>query len=99
MGFILNFCLIKYICSIGIVRIDGGETVENVEMDAKSRKAMHLINIIKQKYRELTLTARDAGEFLGRWEEINWENGEEDLVEWSERNGTVCIDWMSSMKD
>ena len=31
--------------------------------------------------------ARDAGEFLGRWTKINWENGEQDLVEWSEIKG------------
>ena len=47
MGFILNFCLISILCLVGIMRIDGGEKVGNVEMGAKSRKAMHLIKLIK----------------------------------------------------
>ena len=29
----------------GIMRIDGGEKVENVEMNAISRKAMHIIEL------------------------------------------------------
>ena len=42
--------------------------------------------LIKQ-CRELALTPQDAGEFLRRRVEINYENGEEDLVEWIERKG------------
>ena len=33
------------------------------------------------------LTSRDAGKFLGRRAVTMWENGEEDLSEWSERRG------------
>ena len=51
-----------------------------MEMDAKSKKAMHSIKLIKQ-YKELALTARDAGKFLGRRAVTMWENGEEDLSE------------------
>ena len=57
-----------------------------MEMDAKSKKPMQFIELIKQ-YKELTLTARDAGKFLGRRAVVLWENGEEDLSEWSERRG------------
>ena len=46
-------------------------------------RAMRLIELIRQ-YRELALTARDAGEFLGRRAEVSWEQEEEDLVEWNE---------------
>ena len=65
LGFIPNFSLLSILCSVVIMRKDGGEKVENVEMDAKSRKAMCLLELIKQ-YTKLALTARDAGEFLGR---------------------------------
>ena len=44
------------------------------------KKAMHSIKLIKQ-YKELALTARDAGKFLGRRAVTMWENGEEDLSE------------------
>ena len=47
---------------------------------------MHFIKLIKQ-YKELALTARDAGKFLGRRAVTMWESGEEDLSEWSERRG------------
>ena len=46
MGFIPNFCIIKIVCSVGIMRIDGGETVGNMKMDAKSRKAMYFTCLI-----------------------------------------------------
>ena len=76
----------KYSMSTGIIRIDGGEKIWNLEMDANSRKAIQIIELMKQ-YRELALTARDAGKFLGRRAEISWETGNENLVEWSERKG------------
>ena len=47
---------------------------------------MHFIELIKQ-YKELKLTARDAGKFLGRRAVTMWENGEEDLSERSEQRG------------
>ena len=43
------------------MRIDAGEAIGNMQMDANSRKAMHFISLIKQ-YEELALTARDASE-------------------------------------
>ena len=49
---------------------------------------MHFISLIKQ-YQEIALTARDAGEFLGRRAKVTWENGEGELSEWSERKGNV----------
>ena len=57
-----------------------------MEMNAKQKKTMHFIKLIKQ-YKELALTARDARKFLGRRAVTMWENGEEDLSEWSERRG------------
>ena len=57
-----------------------------MQMDAKSKKAMHFIKSIKQ-YKELALTARDAGKFLGRRAMTMWESGEEDLNERSEQRG------------
>ena len=47
MGCIPKFCTVSILYSIGIMRIDGGEKVGNMEMDAKSRKAMHLIELFK----------------------------------------------------
>ena len=47
---------------------------------------MHFIKLIKQ-YKELALTTRDAGKFLGRRAVTMWENGEEDLSERSEQRG------------
>ena len=41
---------------------------------------------IKQ-YKELAPTARDASKYLARTAVTTWENGEEDLSEWSERKG------------
>ena len=57
-------------------------------MDANSKKAMHIISLIKQ-YQELAVTARDANEFLGRRAEIIFGHGEEDLSERSERKWGV----------
>ena len=54
-----------------------------MQMDANSKKPMHFISLIKQ-YQELTVTARDADEFLGRRAEIFWGHGEGDLSEQSE---------------
>ena len=56
------------------MRIDGGEKVGNLEMDANARKAMQILELIKQ-YSELASTARDADQFLGRWEEVSWSMG------------------------
>ena len=69
MGFIPEFCLIKTLCSMSISRIDGEWAIGNVEMDAKSKKAVHFINLNKQ-YKELALMAWDAGGFVGRRVEI-----------------------------
>ena len=57
-----------------------------MELDAKSSKAMHPINLFK-KCEELASTARSAGKFLGRRAATTWELGEEELREWSERKG------------
>ena len=84
MRFIPEFCLIKTLCSVDIWRIGDEEAIGYVEMDVKSKKAILLIKLIKQ-YKELALTARDAGKFLGRRAVTTWDNGEEDLSEWSER--------------
>ena len=65
MGFIPEFCLIKILCSVGIRRVRDEEAIGYMEMDVKSKKAMHFIKLIKQ-YKELALTARDASKFLGR---------------------------------
>ena len=82
MGFIPEFCLIKTPCSVGVWRIEDEEAFGYVKMDAKSRKAMHFIELSKQ-YKELAPTARDAGKFLGRGAVTMWEHGEEDLGGWS----------------
>ena len=86
MGFIPEFCLVKILCSVGIWTVRDEEAIGYMEMDAKLKKAMHFIKLIKQ-YKELALTTRDAGKFLGRRAVTIWENGEEDLSEWSERRG------------
>ena len=86
MGFIPEFCLIKSLCSLSIWRVRDEEAIGYIEMDAKSKKAMHFIELIKQ-CKELALTARDAGKFLGRRAVTMWENGEEDLSERSEQRG------------
>ena len=59
-----------------------------MQIDANSKKAMHLINLIKQ-YQELTLTVRDVGEFLGRRVKVTLEHGKRELRDWSEREGDV----------
>ena len=65
MEFIHKLCLIKTLCSVGNWRIDDEEVIGNVQMDAKSKKAMHFISLLKQ-YEELALTAHHAGSLLGR---------------------------------
>ena len=57
-----------------------------MEMSAKTKKAMVLINLIKD-YRELALTARDCGEFFGNMMGIDWELGDGDRSEWDQRKG------------
>ena len=61
-----------------------------MELDAKSKKAMHLINLIKQ-CKELASIARDAGKFLGSRAATTWEHGQEDPSEWSERKRGCSI--------
>ena len=56
---------------------------------------MHFVKFIKQ-YKELALTARDVGKFLGRRAMTIWENGEEDLSEWSERRGDALYQLVDS---
>ena len=50
--FIPEFCLIKILCSVGIRRVGDEKTIGYIEMDAESKKAMHLTKLIKQ-YKEL----------------------------------------------
>ena len=83
MGFTPLFCLIKVLCSVGNWRVGDVEAKGYVELNSKSKKAMQFIKLIKQ-YKEVALTARDAGKFLGRRAVTRWKNGEEDLSEWSE---------------
>ena len=70
----------------GIWRKEDEEAIGYVEMDAKSRKLVHFIKLIKQ-CKELASTTRDTGKFLRRMAVTMWEHGEEDLSEWSERKG------------
>ena len=55
MGFILKFCLIKILYSIGIRRVRDEEAIGHVAINAKAKKAMRFIELIKQ-YKELALT-------------------------------------------
>ena len=59
---------------------------------------MHFIELIKQ-YKELALTARDAGKFLGRRAVTMWENGEKDLREQSEQRGDSLYQLVISMRE
>ena len=86
MGYIPEFRLIKTVCLVGTIKIDGEEVIGNVEMDAKSKKATHSINLIKL-HKELALIARESGKFPGRKVEIMWDHGEEELSDWSEQKG------------
>ena len=81
-----KYCPINVLCSVGVMRIEGGEMDENEEVDTRLRKTMQLIELIGL-YRELAMMARDVGEFLGRCAETIWSNGDEDLVEWNKRKG------------
>ena len=58
---------------------DGGEII-------KKEKARNLIERIKM-YRELALTAREAGAYVGGSAVTWWRHGDEEMVEWSERKG------------
>ena len=86
MGFISDFCTIKALCLVGIWRIEDEEAIGYVEMDAKLKKAMRVITLIKQ-CKELASRTQDASEFLGKRPVTTWEHGKEDLSEWSERKG------------
>ena len=57
-----------------------------MELDTKSKKAIHLINSIGQ-CKELISTARDTNKFFGRRVVTVWDLGEEELSELSERKG------------
>ena len=76
----------KNLWSVGIWRVGDAEAKGYVELNSKLKKAMQFIKLIKQ-YKELAPTARDAGKYLARRAVTTWENGEEDLSEWSERKG------------
>ena len=88
MGLIFILYPTKILCLIVIMRVDCEEKVENEKMNAKPKKAMVLIKLIKD-YRELALTTRDCGEFFGTMMEIDWELGDGDMSEWDERKGDV----------
>ena len=62
MRFIPEFFPVKTVCSLGNWGKYDEDAIGNVEMDAKSKKAMHSIGFIKQ-YEEFAVTARDGGEF------------------------------------
>ena len=64
MGFVPEFCLIKSLCSLGNWGIRYEEANGYVELDAKSKKAMHLINLIKQ-CKELASIAQVPASLLG----------------------------------
>ena len=88
MRFIPEFFRVKTVCSLHNWGRYDEDAIGNVEMDAKSKKAMHFIGFIKQ-YEEFAVTARDAGEFRGRRAEITWEHDEGGLIELSERKWDV----------
>ena len=46
MGSILEFCLINTLFSLGNCIIDDEKAIENEQMDANSKKAMHFISLI-----------------------------------------------------
>ena len=62
------------------------KTDDNGGMTDNSKKAMNLIDLMKQ-YKEIALTAREVVHFLGRQAEVHWNGGREDFVEWNERKG------------
>ena len=62
------------------------EAVGHVEMEAKPKRTMHFIKLIKPN-KELALIAQDVGKFHGRRAVTMWENHEEDLSQWSEQKG------------
>ena len=86
MGFIPEFCPIKIIYSLGNWGIEDEEAIGYVELNAKSKKVMHFISLIKE-CKDLASTAGDASKFLRRSVTTAWDHGEEELSEWSERKG------------
>ena len=88
MRFIPEFFRVKTVCSFGNWGKYDEDAIGNVEMDAKSQKAMHSIGFIKQ-YEEFAVTTRDGGEFRGRRAEITWQHGDGDLIDLSERKWDV----------
>ena len=86
MGYIPKLCLlkVKYLLELKVrdhVKID-----DNGGICDNSKKAIDLINLIKQ-CKELALTAREVVHFLRRQGEVDWNHGREDLIEWNERKG------------
>ena len=69
-----------------IWRIEDEEAIGFVEMDAKLKKAMRVIKLIKQ-CKGLASTTQDASKFLGKRPVTTWEHGKEDVSKWSERKG------------
>ena len=47
MGFIPELCLIKKLCLVGIWRVEDEEAIGYLRVDAKSKKEMHFIKLIK----------------------------------------------------
>ena len=60
------------------------KTDDNRALSDNSKKAMILINLMKQ-HKELALKARKMVHFFGRQAEVGWSSGCKDLVEWNER--------------
>ena len=62
------------------------KTDDNGRMSDNLKKAMNLINLMKQN-KELGLTAREVVHFLERQAEVGWNSGREYLVEWNHGKG------------
>ena len=86
MGFIPKSFLLKKQYLVDLTLRDDRKTHDNGGMSDNSKKAMDLINLMKQ-YKELALTTREVVHFFGRQAEVDSNQGREDLIELNERKG------------
>lgn len=66
------------------MRVDCEESNEIVKMSAKTKKAIVLVNSIKN-YRQLALSTDYCDEVFGNMIDIDWELGDGDRSEWDEQ--------------
>ena len=75
-----------------------GNGLRCMKMNAKMKKAIVLVNLIKD-CRKLALSACYCGKFFGNMKGIDWELGDSDRSEWDKRKGDVLYQLVNEYEE